>query len=177
MNTLRITFQPDMAPSPIEYHELSTNDPDVQRRLWATGVEVDTILWLDQLRFGYYPAPLITTLSELEYELDLFNHRADHFWEMSGFPVLEVKFEADFVSFFDPIDTARLGDHRIAVGRVSAYEAIGCLKMALNAVWHFFNMYQLEQSDEVPHGSASPVGDAELGPFYIEASGKVKPSS
>lgn len=141
MTEFAIEFDPKIpgdATGKIDY-DLSTLQAKVIMSTIPT--EYNLIYVIDGTRFFYYPANILTVLNDLDLELSLVRDRRAHGVTLSGYTVLEIKFENECAHFFDPVGGVGYSRRKIGTG-VDAAELENELMYSIARVWN----YILEQS-------------------------------
>jgi hypothetical protein len=99
MSTFRIEFDPPVPAPWRSYSEISLDRLPYEQIYRAFIQEYDTIYWIDDVSFRYYPASILTVINDIHSEWELIKRRESHQMTLSGYAVLDLFFTREGVQF------------------------------------------------------------------------------
>ena len=123
MSNFSIFFHPPLPSVEIKTTDLSLEALNVRLVLDKYPVYHSIVYTIDGAKFEYYPASVITVLNDLHLELKMLEERRSHHMTLSGYTVLEVRYQNEMAQFYDPLGPATVGKE-VWVGKDIPCEAI-----------------------------------------------------
>ncbi|CAN0416653.1 unnamed protein product, partial [Phaeothamnion confervicola] len=135
-STFLIAFEPPILPAETVPVPESLEGLDWTEILAVHTQYYDVLYRIDGKLFCYYPADVVTVLSDLHFEWQCARKRQSHVVTLSGYTVLDIDFQGETARFYDPLERS-LGSERQSIGGEFSAESIEFgFRSASAAVWN-----------------------------------------
>lgn len=142
MAGFEIELSPRLASAPSAYGDISLENLDYAAINSLIREEYDVHYVVFGRKFGYYPASIITVLSDIFEEHEQACNKNSHLMTLSGYTVLGVDFVGDQAQFFDPAKRLREGKEGWIGERLDAGKVKQVFKSALDDIWFLIQSHQ-----------------------------------